>query len=345
MAVTVADVLKQSGWSQEQIDALDAKALSGFNTVLTTASQAEATAAQKQQEAAAAAAKAEADRKAAEESAAAAKTAQDAADLQKRSVDEFWKNTYNPGIAAWEKERQELARKASEAQAEAAFYKTQREGYLKNLNIDPANAPVFTPPQPTDPPPGQVRGPDGKFVPATPGTPTFVDPNMVVSRVGDGMNELLNIQWKYQSLYGGAPLPVSPSELISQATALKLSPMEYASRTFKFAEKEEERRQAAAKAHDDQVAAAATAANDAAHKAEVDKMQNEFNAEKKKLAEGHGNNPDVKLPPGSSKFADLQRATKAGERPDPTKMSPEARRNLTLSNIHKSLEEREQAVA
>ena len=62
--------------------------------------------------------------------------------------------------------------------------------------------------------------------------------------------------------------------------------MEYASRTFKFAEKEEERRVAAAKAHDEQIAAAATAAKDAEHKAEVEKMQSEFNAEKRKLAEG-----------------------------------------------------------
>ena len=53
---TLGEVLKKSGWTQEQIDALDAKAVNGLNTVLTTASQAEATAIQKEQEATAAAA-------------------------------------------------------------------------------------------------------------------------------------------------------------------------------------------------------------------------------------------------------------------------------------------------
>lgn len=333
---TLGEVLKKSGWTQEQIDALDSKAVNGLNTVLTTASQAEATAIQKEQEATAAAAKAEADRKAAEDSAAAAKAAQDAAELSKRSVDEFWHNTYNPGIAQWEKERNELTKKATDAAAEAAFYKTQREGYLKEFKIDPSSAPTFVAPTPD---------PKNPASPPTPGTPQFVDPNVVVSRVGDGMNELLNIQWKYQSLYGGAPLPMAPSELITQATALKLSPMEYASRTFKFAEKEEAARQAAAKAHDDQVAATATAAKDEAHKLELQKLQDEFNAKERLRAEQAGSNGDVKLPPGSSKFADLRRATSAGERPDPTKLTQQQRRELTLNNIHKAVEEREQAVA
>jgi len=325
--ITIAEVLRQSGVPQETIDALDAKIVSGFNTVLTTASQAEASAA-------AAATKAEADRKLAEEQAAAAKAAQDAAELSKRSVDEFWQNTYNPGIASWEKERAALAKAASDAAAEAAFYKTQRESYLKTLNIDPATAPVFTAPAPPTPPPEK-----------TPGTPTFVDPNVVVSRVGDGMYSIMNIMHEYSTLYNGQQLPISPSELIKQADAQKLSPMDYAARTFKFAEKKEEIRQAAAKAHDAEIAAKAVAANDEAHKAEVKRIQDEFNAKEKLRAEQGGNNPDVKLPPGSSKFADLQRATKAGERKDPTRMSPQERRQITLDNIHKDIEERQQAVA
>jgi hypothetical protein len=325
--ITIAEVLRQSGVPQETIDALDAKIVSGFNTVLTTASQAEASAA-------AAATKAEADRKLAEEQAAAAKAAQDAAELSKRSVDEFWQNTYNPGIASWEKERAALAKAASDAAAEAAFYKTQRESYLKTLNIDPATAPVFTAPAPTTPPPEK-----------TPGTPTFVDPNVVVSRVGDGMYSIMNIMHEYSTLYNGQQLPISPSELIKQADAQKLSPMDYAARTFKFAEKKEEIRQAAAKAHDAEIAAKAVAANDEAHKAEVKRIQDEFNAKEKLRAEQGGNNPDVKLPPGSSKFADLQRATKAGERKDPTRMTPQERHQITRDTIHKAIEEREQAVA
>ena len=323
---TLGEVLKKSGWTQEQIDALDAKAVSGLNTVLTTASDAET-------EAAAKLAKAEADRVAAEKSAAEAKAAQEEAELKNRSVKDFWDNTYNPGIAAWEKERAELARKAADAQAETAFYKAQRES-LKAAGIVTADAPVFVPPAAVAVDPTK-----------TPGTPTFVDPNVVVSRVGDGMYNVMNIMHEYSTLYDGQQLPISPSELIKQADALKLSPMDYAARTFKFAEKKEERRIAAVKAHDDEVAAKATSASDEAHKAEIKRIQDEFNAKEKLRAEQGGSNPDVKLPPGSSKFADLQRATKAGERKDPTRMTPQERRQVTLDNIHKAVEERQQAVA
>ncbi len=332
---TLGEVLKKSGWTQEQIDALDAKAVSGLNSVLTTASDAEATASQKQQEAATAAAKAEADRRAAEKSATDAKAAQDAAELSQRTVKEFWDNTYNPGIAAWEKERAALAKKAADAEAETAFYKTQRES-LKAAGIITADAPVFTPPAVVPPVVDPTK---------TPGTPTFVDPNVVVSRVGDGMYGVMNIMHKYSTLHNGQPLPISPSQLIQEADRLKLSPMDYAARTFKFAEKEAEAAAAAAKAHDDAIAAAAVASTDEAHKAEIKKLQDDFNAKEKLRAEQGGNNPDVRVPPGSSKFADLQRATKAGERPDPTKMTAEQRRQVTLSNIHKEIEERQTAVA
>jgi hypothetical protein len=330
--MTLAEVLKKSGWSDEQIAALDAKAMSGLTEYVSTV---EKTATEKETAAKAAADKAEADRKTAEASLAAAKAAQDAAELQKRSVDEFWKDTYAPGIKSWEEERAKLAKAASDAAAEAAYYKTQRENYLKNLNIDPASAPVFTP---------SAVVPPAVDPNKTPGTPTFVDPNEVYKRVDKGVYTIQDIGWKYQQLYG-TPIPVSPSELIAQADAIKLSPMEYAARTFKFAEKEQAAREAAAKAHDDQIAAAAVATKEEAHKAELKRLQDEFNTKEKLRAEQGGNNPFVKTPPGSAKFSDLQRAVKAGERPDPTRMTPQERRAATLNAIHKNIEEREQAVA
>jgi hypothetical protein len=328
--MTIAEVLLQSGWTQAQIDALDAKALSGLNGYVTSVQTA---AEQKEKAAVEAAAKAEADRKAAEDSAAAAQAAKDAAELANRNVTDFWNNTYNPGVAAWEKERNDLAKKAADAAAEAAFYKAQREGYLGTLGIKPEDAPTFTPPNTPAVDPNK-----------TPGTPTFVDPQVVISRVGDGMNTINDIMYKHQVLYG-KPLPIPPSQLIAQADALKLSPMEYATRTFKFAEREQEQRLAAAKAHDDEIAAKAVAEKDEAHKAELKKLQDEFNAKEKLRAEQGGNNPDTKLPPGSAKFTDLKRAVAQGERPDPTKMSQQERRQLTLNNIHKAVEEREAVVA
>ena len=338
---TIADVLKQSGLSQEQIDALDAKVLKSLGGVLTSAEQAQQEAAQRVQAAQEAAAKAEADRKAAETAQAAARTAQEAAELQKRSVDEFWQNTYNPGVKAWEDERAKLAKAAADAQAEAAFYKTQRENYLKNLGIEPTDAPVFTP-SATDTNNNGNGNVQGKFVPSGTGSPVF-DANTVISKVGDGMNTIQNIMWKHQSLYG-APLPIAPSELISKADALKLSPMEYAARTFRFAEKEEEMRIAAAKAHDDEIRAAGAAEKEAEWKKKLEEREAEFAAKEKLRAEQSANNPDVRVAT-SSRMPDLIRQVKSNEMPDPLMMNENQRRAQTAKMIRDAISEKQQQVA
>ncbi len=327
------DVLLKSGWTQEQIDALDVKAMSGFNGVLAVAEQAEKDALTKQTEATAAAAKAEADRKAAEAAQVAAKAAQDAAELQKRSVDEFWANTYNPSVATWETEKQKLVKEAADRAAEAAYYKAQRTTVLEPLGIKLEDAPEYKP----------IADPAKPVV--TPGTPTLIDPKEFLSRVDKGVYSIQDIAWKYQSLYNGQPLPISPSELVANADALKLQPMEYATRTFKFAEKEAERTAAIRKAELDAATTAAVAARDAEHKTEMDKQKAEYDAELRKKSEQFSPNPNVNTPPGSAKFADLRRAQQAGERKDPLTMTPEQRREATRTNIHKVLEEREAQVA
>jgi hypothetical protein len=323
---SLAEVLKQSGLSQEQIDALDAKFLSGVSTYVSGVYK---TAEEKEQAAVAAAAKAEADRKAQEELTTAAKAAQDAAELNKRSVDEFWNTTYNPGVAAWETERQKLAKEAADAQAAAAYYKTQITG-LKDLGFTPADIPNFTPP------PAPV-------VEKTPGTPTFSE-DAIMKRLDQGVHTIQDISWKYQQLYG-TPIPVSPSELVAKADAIKLSPMEYASRTFRFAEKEAEHRAAEAKKHDDGIAEAARAAEQSEWKAKMDAQASEFSAKERKMAEQVSTHPDMHLPQNSATFAEVRRATSTGERPDPTKMTPESRLKLTQENVRKHFEERQLAHA
>ena len=317
--MTLQEVLLKSGWSQAQIDALDAKAMSGLTEYVSSAEQN--------------AVKAETDRKAAEAQAAAAREAQEKAELGVRSSQEFWNNVYAPGMAEAEAEKTKLAKEAADARAEAAFYKTQRESYLGTLGIKPEDAPVFTPAAVTPPASSQV----------TPGTPKF-DEKALYSRLDTGIGTIADIQWRHQNLYG-KPLPMSPSDLIKNAENLKLPTMEYAARTFKFAEKEQEQRVAAAKAHDDGIAAAAAQAKEAEWKAKMDAREAEITAERKKIAQGQGHNPDVKVPPGSSKYAETRRQVQAGERPDPLKMTQQERRQTTLSNIHKALEERQQAVA
>lgn len=331
-APTLAEVLLKSGWKQEQIDALDAQARTGLNDYVSNVYQ---TAEQKEKAAQDLAVKAEVDRKTQEAAAAAAKTAQEAAELQKRSVDEFWTNTYNPGMAAAEAEKARLSKEAADAKAEAAYYKAQRESYLTTLNIKPEDAPVFTPPAVVPPAVDSNK---------TPGTPTFTI-NDVRDQLGTSLGTVANIQWEYQTLYG-RPMPISPTELLRQSEANKFKdPATYASQIFKFGEKREEMRQAAAKAHDDEIAAASRAATEAEWKPKLDAQASEFAAKERKMAEQMSTHPDMQLPPGSAKFTEVRRATNAGERPDPTKMKPEDRLKLTQQNVRARVEERQQQVA
>jgi hypothetical protein len=154
--------------------------------------------------------------------------------------------------------------------------------------------------------------------------------------VGDGMNKIQNILWKYQQLYNGQPLPIAPTELIAKADQLKLDPMEYASRTFRFAEKEEEQRQAAAKAHDDQVAATAAAAKESEWKAKMDAREAEFTAKEKLQAERHANNPDQRVVV-SSKIPELQRQVVSKEIPDPLMLNENQRRAQTTKMIRDTI--------
>lgn len=330
-APTLAEVLKQSGWSQEKIDALDAEALKGLNSYMSNVYQ---TAEQKEKAASDLAVKAEADRKTQEVATEAARVAQAAAELNERSVDDFWKNVHNPAIAAWEVEKNKLAKVATDAAAETAWYKAQHAS-LKDLGFVPADAPVFIP---------TVIAPPAMDSNKTPGTPTYTI-NDVRDQLGTSLGTVANIQWEYQTLYG-KPMPISPTELLRQSDANKFKdPATYASQIFKFGEKREEMRQAAVKAHDDEIAAAERVKTEAEWKPKMEAQASEFAAKERKLNEQMSQHPDMTLPVGSAKFTEVRRAQQAGERPDPTKMTPEARIKLTQENLHKRFEERQQQVA
>ena len=142
----------------------------------------------------------------------------------------FWKNTYSPGIAQWEAERTEQARKLAAVEARAAYLERERQS-LRESGLVQDDVPVG-------------RDTSGRFV--TPGTPTFAgDPNDIVTRVASGIGGILDVSHRYQTLYG-KPLPMNPSELIKGADAAGISPSEYAERQFKFSQRERE-------IHDDQV--------------------------------------------------------------------------------------------
>jgi hypothetical protein len=334
---TVAEVLKQSGLSQEAIDALDAKVISSLNGVLTSADKAQADALAKEKAATDAAIKADADRKAAEASAKAAQEARDAAELNKRSVDDFWANTYNPGVADWEKQKAEMAKIAADAKAEAAYYKAQRETILGPLGIKLEDAPEF---KPAAVDPAKAAG---GYVPGKDGSPVF-DMNALVARASDGFNTIANIQWKYQSLYDGAPLPISPTDLITKADQLKLSPMDYATRAFRFTEKEEEKRAAAAKAHDDGIVKQEREKADAEWKAKLEAREAEYAQKEKIRAEQGANNPDVRVAT-SSRIPELQRAVVAKEAADPLLLNENQRRANTQKMIRDMITQKDSAAA
>jgi hypothetical protein len=336
------ELLKQTGFTQEQIDALDPR-LANVWTGITSAAE------QKEKEAVAAAARAEADRKAAEESAKqaeaareAAKAAQDATELEKRSNVEFYETKVMPGLLGFEEEKKNLETARINAESRATFYETQVKG-LKDAGFLPADAPAFVVPNSLPANNAGSRDGQGRFVAGTNGSPVF-DPNTVVSKVGDAYNTINDIMYEHQILFG-KPLPIAPSQLIAQADALKLSPAAYAERTFNFTAKKHEMAETAKREHDEQIRAAERTEQEAKWKAELDKVRSEAEASRKKLAEGMtGNNPEVRVAV-SSKMPEIARAVKAGERPDPLKMTDSARRQATRTAVHNNLSEREQAVA
>lgn len=337
--MTVAEVLAQSGFSKEQIEAIDKKQLQAFETLLTASTSAQTKAEAERKAAADAAVRAEEERK-------AAAAALDKVQLEGRSNVDFYETKIIPGLTGWQNEKNDLASKLANAEALAAFYRTQNEK-AREGGFVAADAPVFTPPAPqagAGNPPAPVRDASGRYVAGPSGSPVFegaFDPNAFKREAADALVEIENLRWKYSQLYGGAPLPIAPSELIRQAEAQKLPVPQYAAKIFNFQQKEQEAAAAAQKAHDDKIAQDAVAAKEAAHQAEIKKMQDDFAAKERARIEGSGNNPDLRTPPGASKFAEVRKAVAEGKMPDPLKMTDAERRAATRRQIHSEISERE----
>jgi len=155
--------------------------------------------------------------------------------------------------------------------------------------------------------------------------------------VGTALGALTDIQWKYQSLYG-KPLPISPTELVRQADALRLDPVAYASQTFKFAEKEAEIAHKAQEDHDAQISAAAVKPYEQKLAEAEAARQKAVEENDRKWAEKVGSNPDVRIAQ-PSRFADVARAQKAGERPDPLSLNEQQRRQATSVAIRSEISE------
>lgn len=328
---TVQEVLKQSGLNDEQIAALDAKVIAGVTGILTAAEQAQRTAQES-------AAKAEADRLAtqqaqekADKERQAAVQEKEAADVIKRANEQYYAESIVPALNTWGTEKANL-------EAEIAFYRKQNET-ARTSGFIAAEAPKFTPPE-VPLPENQLRDNKGRYaanVPgATPGSPTFTMED-VRNGLGTTLGTLTDIQWKYQTLFG-KPMPISPTDLVRQAEAVKLDPATYAARTFQFAEKETEIARRSQEEHDAKIRAEAVAPFEA-KLAEKDKAVDEaIKANDRKWAEKIGSNPDVRIAE-TSRFADVTRAVKAGERPDPLSMNDSQRKIATRQAIRSEIVE------
>jgi hypothetical protein len=231
-------------------------------------------------------------------------TAREAAERQNLANRDWWESTVTPGLETWDAEKTRLASAMTNAEAEVAYYKTLIEK-AKGEGFVPRDAPSFEP--------------GGHYTAGQTGSPTFVDPNTLIARAGDGFNTIADINWKYQSLYG-SPLPIPPSKLIAQADGMKLSPMEYAARTFKFAEKEAVIAEQKQKERDDQIRAAAAAERD------------------KVWAERYSNGGPVGTARQSA-MSEVSRATREGTRPDPLLQNDFQRRQTTRQQIHERIAE------
>lgn len=266
MPKTVQEVLKESGLTDEQITALDAKAVTAFTSIITTADQ-----------------------------------TLSAAELAKRAQEQQFTEQIAPALDKWANTEANLT-------AERDYYKALAEKAKSGGFVQ--DAPPFTPAAAGTPP----RTADGKFVAGqnpVPGSPQFVEG--LRTEVAGAVKGILDLNWKYQSLYG-SPMPDAPSELIKEAAAQHMDPIQYAAKKYDFAGKEAAKAAEQKKKETDAAVSAALAEND------------------KKWAEKVGNNPDIRQAQ-TSRFSEIGKAVKSGTRPDPLKMTEAERDASTKRSI------------
>jgi hypothetical protein len=272
---TVEQILKETGLSDEQIKALDPKVVTGFTTVVTSASQ-----------------------------------SLEAAELAKRAQEQQYSTEIAPALDNWANEKASYDAKIA---AYDAALKAAKEGGFQVPDILAA--------KPAEP----ARTADGKFVAGqnqVPGSPQLVE--NLKNELSAAFQFTADTTHRYRTLYG-TEMPDSPTTIIREATAQRMSPSEYAAKKYNFAQKEQEIAAEKQKKHDDAIVAAALAEND------------------KKWSEKVGSNPMIRQAE-ASKFSNLDKAVKAGERHDPLKMTREQRHEATRQSIMKEINEHQASV-
>ncbi len=265
---TVEETLLSSGWTAEEIKALDAKKLQGFSQIVSTANETLAK-----------------------------------AELAQRAQAQTYENEIAPALDKWANDK--------------AAYDTKIAAYDAALKSAKEGGFTVPPILENTPPPTTARTADGRFVTGAnqvPGSPDFVK---LKEDIGGAFSFAADTQWKYRTLYG-REMPDSPTQIIREATAQRMNPVEYAAKKYDFAAKEAQIKADEAKKFEDKIRAE-----------ERDKVTKEW-------TEKTGSNPMVRQAE-VSRFSQVAQAVKKGERKDTTLMNPEERRQYTREQIHKEM--------
>lgn len=221
--MTVAEALKQAGMTDEQITALDQKAVQGFTTILSSAETAQQQALREREQ----------------------------AELAQRATNQMFENEITPALNAW-------GQKEANLTAERDYWKTMAEKAKSGgFMMDQPPFAMGTPP----PPPGQQRGPGGQFVAnanPVPGSPSIAD---VRDQLGTAFGLFMDTNWKYRQLFG-RDLPDSPTTLAREAESQRLPFADYVARKYDFSKRETEMKAEEQKKHDDAIRAEVGAAKD-----------------------------------------------------------------------------------
>jgi hypothetical protein len=212
--MTVEDVLRQSGFTEDQIRAMEPKAITAFGGVLSQAQQ-----------------------------------AREQAELTQRSYVDLYENKIAPSLVQWDEERQRIDNNTARLEAEVAFYKTQNEAARANGFV-PSDAPGY---QPRDPSGRYVAGAPGGTPGSPTFQGGGVTMEAIDQRLGQGISNATWALQTYSQLHDGKFLPDGIDQLSQEATQQRLPFRDYVSRKYNFDAKRAEAVQKEQEAHDARV--------------------------------------------------------------------------------------------
>ncbi|PWT93083.1 MAG: hypothetical protein C5B54_02460 [Acidobacteria bacterium] len=202
--MTVEEILKQNGYTDEQIKEADPKLMTAIAAVLSTATSAQS---------------------------AAEARINEAQDIERR-YNHMYHSEIVPALNKWGSDKANQDAENARLQAELTFYKTQNEG-ARSAGFVPNEAPRFTP----DPnvKPAESRGPDGRYV--TQGNPVPGSPALL-SELMRGMSEMSWAENTYRRLYGeDLPETYDFYKEVEEGNRNAMSFRDHFSRKYKFEEK------------------------------------------------------------------------------------------------------------